>query len=37
MNAVQASCRVKVDQVEFILPGELEEDAPLIVDQRSWE
>ena len=37
MNAVQASCRVKVDQVEFISPGELEEDAPLIVDQRSWE
>jgi len=37
MNAVQASCRVKVDQIEFILPGELEEDAPLIVDQRSWE
>ncbi len=37
LNAVQASCRVKVDQVEFISPGELKEDAPLIVDQRSWE
>ncbi len=37
MNAVQASCRVKVDQVEFIASEELAEDAPLIVDQRSWE
>lgn len=37
MNAVQVSCRVKVDQVEFISSGDLDEDAPLIVDQRSWE
>lgn len=37
MNAVQISCRVKVDQVEFISPSELEEDALLIVDQRMWE
>jgi len=37
MNAVQASCRVKVDQVEFIASEELAEDAPMIVDQRSWE
>jgi phenylacetate-CoA ligase len=37
MNAVQTSCRVKVDQVEFISPSELEEDALLIVDQRMWE
>ena len=37
MNAVQASCRVKVDQVEFIAFEELAEDAPLIIDQRSWE
>ena len=37
MNAVQATCRVKVDHVEFISPSELEEDTPLIVDQRSWD
>jgi phenylacetate-CoA ligase len=37
MNAVQATCRVKVDHVEFISPSELEEDSPLIVDQRSWD
>jgi phenylacetate-CoA ligase len=37
MNAVQISCRVKVDQVEFISPSELEKDALLIVDQRRWE
>jgi phenylacetate-CoA ligase len=37
MNAVQASCRVKVDQVEFIASEVLAEDAPMIVDQRSWE
>lgn len=37
MNSVQTSCRVKVDRVEFVSPGELESDDPLIVDERSWE
>jgi len=37
INAVQTSCRVKVDQVEFVSPSELADDAPLIVDQRRWE
>jgi phenylacetate-coenzyme A ligase PaaK-like adenylate-forming protein len=35
--AVQSACRVKVDQVEFIPASALEEDAPTIVDERSWE
>lgn len=34
--AVQSACRVKVDQIEFLLPGTLAEDAALIVDERSW-
>jgi hypothetical protein len=37
MSTVQASCRVKVDQVDFISSGELAEDAPLIIDQRTWK
>jgi phenylacetate-CoA ligase len=36
-QAIQASCRVKVDRVEFVSGEELEEGAVLIVDQRSWE
>lgn len=36
-QAVQATCRVKIDQIEFIPADELEEDAQLIVDQRSWD
>ncbi len=36
-QAIQASCRVKVDRIEFVGAGDLDEDSPLIVDQRSWE
>lgn len=35
VSAVQTSCQVKVDQVEFISSGEIEESAPLIIDQRE--
>lgn len=35
--AVQATCRLKADQIEFITEDELSADAPLIVDQRTWE
>jgi phenylacetate-CoA ligase len=34
--AVQSACRVKVDRIEFVPAGDLEEDAPAIVDERSW-
>jgi phenylacetate-CoA ligase len=35
--AVQSACRVKVDQVEFVPAGALDEDAMPILDERSWE
>jgi len=34
--AVQSACRVKVDRVEFIPAGALDEDATPILDERSW-
>lgn len=36
-GAVRATCRIKADQIEYINENELEADAPLIVDQRTWE
>jgi hypothetical protein len=36
-QAVRSVCRVNVEQVVFVPPGELKEDAPLIVDKRRWE
>jgi phenylacetate-CoA ligase len=35
--AVQAACRVKVDQVEIVPADVLPEDAGPILDQRTWE
>jgi phenylacetate-CoA ligase len=35
--AVQASCRLKADRIEFIREAELARDAPPIIDQRTWE
>jgi phenylacetate-CoA ligase len=35
--AVQSSCRVKVDRVEFVPADALDQDAGIILDQRSWE
>ena len=35
--AVQAACRVKVDQVEIVPAGALPEDAGAILDERTWE
>jgi hypothetical protein len=33
--AIQSTCRVKVDEVQFA--SALDEGAPLIVDERSWD
>ncbi|MGD9100595.1 MAG: AMP-binding protein [Anaerolineae bacterium] len=35
--AVKAACRVGVDEVEFVPAEALEEGAPLMVDERSWD
>ena len=35
-EAVRNLCRVRVDDVEFLAPGALEEDAPGMVDARNW-
>jgi phenylacetate-CoA ligase len=35
--AVKAACRVGVDGVEFVPEEALEEGAPLMVDERSWD
>jgi phenylacetate-CoA ligase len=35
--AVQSSCRVKVDRVEFVPADALDHDAGIILDVRSWE
>jgi phenylacetate-CoA ligase len=35
-TAVQALCRIRVDEVEFIPPGSLADDAPGMVDARDW-
>ena len=34
---VQNVCRVKVDRVEFVVPGSIPEDQSRIVDQRKWD
>lgn len=36
-TAVQGLCRVRVDEVEFIAPGTLADDAPGMVDARDWQ
>ncbi len=36
-GAVQSACRVRVDRVEFITAAALDEDAPPILDERSWD
>jgi phenylacetate-CoA ligase len=36
-TAVQGLCRVRVDEVEFIPPGTLADDAPGMVDARDWQ
>ncbi len=35
--AVQSTCRVKVDRVEFVPADALAEDAKIITDERSWD
>jgi len=36
-QAIQATCRVKVDRIEFISEDEIKESSKLIVDQRTWD
>ncbi len=36
-QAVQSACRIKVDRFDFISAEALAEDAPPIVDERTWE
>jgi phenylacetate-CoA ligase len=36
-QAVKSACRVNVEQIIFIHQNDLDQDEPLIVDQRSWE
>ena len=36
-TAVQGLCRVRVDEVEFLTPGSLADDAPGMVDKRDWQ
>lgn len=36
-EAVRQACRVRVDRVEFVSPGDIPPGAPGLVDQRRWE
>lgn len=36
-QAIKSACRVNVDQIIFIDQNDLDQDEPLIVDQRSWK
>lgn len=36
-QAVRSTCRVNVDQIEFVGQNEIDQKAPLIIDQRSWK
>jgi phenylacetate-CoA ligase len=35
--AIQSACRVKVDQVVFVLADDLAIDAQIILDERTWD
>jgi len=35
-GAIQGSCRVRVDQVEFVAESDLNTDEKVILDERSW-
>lgn len=36
-QAVQSTCRVKVDRVEFIAASDMEDGAGIVVDRRTWK
>ena len=36
-QAVRSTCRVNVDQIEFVDKNEIDQKDPLIIDQRSWQ
>jgi hypothetical protein len=35
-RSVQSSCRVKVDQVEFVGNADIEDGTGIVVDKRKW-
>ena len=37
MEKVRGVCRVRVDEVQFVAPDAIPEDAPIMLDLRSWE
>jgi phenylacetate-CoA ligase len=37
LQAVQSTCRVKMDRVEFVPASDLEDGAGIIIDKRTWE
>jgi phenylacetate-CoA ligase len=36
-TAIRSVCRVKVDRIEFVPPETFDVDAPIFVDERSWD
>lgn len=36
-QAIQQVCRVRPDDIEFVPPGTIAEDARVMVDERTWE
>ena len=36
-ESIKGICRLKADKVELVSPGTIPEDAPRMVDQRTWE
>jgi phenylacetate-CoA ligase len=35
-QSIRAACRVRVDEITFVSPGELPADAPGMIDERDW-
>lgn len=37
IQAVRSTCRINVDQIDFVGQNEIDQNEPLIIDQRSWQ
>jgi len=37
MDSVRQVCRVRVDEVQLVAPNAIPENAPIMLDKRSWE
>jgi hypothetical protein len=35
--SIQAACRVRVDEIDFVSPDAIPPGAPGMVDQREWD